>query len=352
VGEPPDPTPDAGGDGSTPAAGDPSPEVGGSRRLGPSRRRIVAALVVVAAMATAALVFAEARRTPISDGASPSRSRPAKTVAFDLPEAEVPRLLVDGAVVVRLEPDSGIPVSEFSHGSEVQLQIFRPEGRFMPTLYLTTFPLPGGSGSIDMSFGEPITVRGRGGYVGRSERDTANLYVDLDDGSALDVMAVGLTDDQIIRFLDGLTRDGLNDPWTSTVDVRGLREVTAEPPPADGRSYEVVLRLPAGVGGAPDDPYRSLGLNLYSDGFESRLRGLLPGSVRPVETVEIDGVPAVLGTYDEDKDYWVLMEPEPGRALAMRTGYDRATVDWILAHAHFVDEATWDAATANPEYPS
>jgi hypothetical protein len=136
------------------------------------------------------------------------------------------------------------------------------------------------------------------------------------------------------------------------VDVEGLREVTAEPPPADGRSYQVVFRLPDGVGGAPADPYRSFELNLSSSSFESRLSDALSGSVRPVETVEIDGVPAALGTYDEDNDYWVLMEPEPGRALAMRIGYDRATVEWILAHARFVDEATWDAATANPERPS
>ena len=37
--------------------------------------------------------------------------------------------------------------------------------------------------------------------------------------------------------------------------------------------------------------------------------------------------------------------PEPGRALELRIGNNRATVDWVIEHARFVDEATWDEAT-------
>jgi hypothetical protein len=215
-------------------------------------------------------------------------------------------------------------------------------------LFLTTSHEPGGIGPIDPGFGDPVTVRGHDGHLAHSEPEAvAYLVVDLGDGSVLSVMAVGLTDTEIVRFLDGLARDELTDPWTTASDVRGLREVPVRPPPADARRYGARFGVPAGAVGATVEPLPSFGLNLSSNSYELRLQDRIPASSRPVEVVEIGGVPAVLGTYDENKDYWLLAEPEPARVMELRIAGDRATVDWIIAHARFVDEPTWDAATAN-----
>lgn len=84
---------------------------------------------------------------------------------------------------------------------------------------------------------------------------------------------------------------------------------------------------------------------LYRDGFETRLADRTSSTDGPVEMVDIACHPAALGLSDE---WWVLMEPEPGRVLELRIAGDRTVVDDVLAGARFVDEATWDAATSAP----
>jgi hypothetical protein len=151
---------------------------------------------------------------------------------------------------------------------------------------------------------------------------------------------------------------------------QGVREVPVAPAPADGRVYGARFALPdppAGPGREPGgghveqrplDPGSgeagssevaagtdgSFEMNLYQDGFESRLADRVSSTTGPVEMVEIGGVPAAVGPYGE-LDWWVMMEPDPGRTLELRISYDRATVDWVIAHARFVDEAAWDEAT-------
>jgi hypothetical protein len=132
------------------------------------------------------------------------------------------------------------------------------------------------------------------------------LSVELGDGNAIYVTAIGLTDDELVSFVNGLTPRP-NGGWVDTVAPQGLSEVTVAPPPADGRYYGGRFELP-GVA--------SLDLNLYQVGFESRLDDRVGDTSRPVETVSIDGLPATLGAYD-DTDWWVLVEPEPGRALEL-----------------------------------
>lgn len=137
--------------------------------------------------------------------------------------------------------------------------------------------------------------------------------------------------------MDGLTW-GPDGRWIDTVAPQGITEVDVAAPPPDGRYYGGQFELP-GLGW--------IDVKLYADGFESRLADRVGSTVAPVEAVEVDGHPAALGSYSDD-DWWVLVEPEPGRAQELRITGDRATVDEVLARARFVDEATWDAATSGP----
>jgi hypothetical protein len=61
----------------------------------------------------------------------------------------------------------------------------------------------------------------------------------------------------------------------------------------------------------------------------------------------VDGHPTTLGAYG-DTDWWVLLQPETGRALELGIAGDRTAVDQILSRVRFVDEATWDAITGPP----
>ncbi len=224
------------------------------------------------------------------------------------------------------------------------LQAFRRAGQLDgPMIFLTTLrPYnPATFGLLDEDTGDPIDVRGQVGYVGHfnGELGATSLSVELGDGNAIYVTAIGLTDDELVSFVNGLN-PGPNGGWVDTVAPQGVSEVNVAPPPADGRYYGGRFELPG---------IASVDVNLYQDGFESRLADRVNSTVRPVETVSIDGLPATFGAYRaDDTDWWVLLEPEPGRALELRIAGDRPTVARVLSQARFVDEDTWDAATDSP----
>ena len=161
------------------------------------------------------------------------------------------------------------------------------------------------------------------------------MSVELGDGNAIHLTAIGLTDAELIQFVDGLT-PGPDGRWVDNVAPQDVAEVGATPPAPDGRNYGSEFELPDGT---PIEVY------LYRDGFESRLADRASSTDGPVQMVDIAGHPAALGVSDE---WWVLVEPEPGRVLELRITGDRGTVDEVLAWARFVDEATWDAATSAP----
>lgn len=297
----------------------------------PRGRYLVGAGALVAATALVVALLAGGPAPDVATETAPAGS--------SLPEAEVPRLLIDGATLLDDEGDGASPGAV--DPTQV-LQAFRQGGRVDgPMVFVTTLrPYnPVTFGLIDDEYGDPVDVLGRVGYVAGSsgERKGTTLSVELGDGSAIHVTAVGLTEAELVSFVDGLTPrpDGR---WQATVAPQDIAEVDVAPPPADGRSYGGEFELP---GVARFD------LHLYPDGFESRLADRVSSSDRPVETVSVDGQPATLGAYD-DMDWWVLAQPEPGRALELRISGDRAAVDQILSRARFVDESTWDAATDQP----
>jgi hypothetical protein len=264
------------------------------------------------------------------DTTTPSNSNGA---APGLPDAEVPRLVIEGATFAMSEGEGAAPVE--ADNTRI-LQVFRRPGRLDgPMVFVTTLrPYnPAGFGLLTESTGDPIDVRGRVGYVGHmnGEHGAMTLSVDLGNGDAIHVTAIGLTDQDVVGFLNALT-SGSDGRWVATGAPLGLGEVAVAPPPSDGRYYGGQFELP-GVA--------LVDVNLYQDGFESRFADRVDATVQPVETVTVDGHPAALGAYS-DTDWWVLLEPEAGRAMELRINGDRASVDRILGLAHFVDEATWD----------
>jgi hypothetical protein len=305
--------------------------------------------------------------TQLGTDAEEVRTAPADEVGespYGLPAADLPRLLVDGAQVMRSDES----VLRLGRNDVSVLQAFRPAGRLDgPRLSLATVSDLGSYFLIDDSGGRPVEVRGRTGYVADdSSLLSTRLSVDLGDGTAIDVQAAGLTEPEITGFLDGLEQSEPGGRWTSTVSLHGMSEVEISPTPIDGRQYNVVFDLPDPPGGpafqpgydysdhgtdaspatVPADPGAPVreyfDVNLFPTGFEDRLAQVQTD--RPLEMVEVDGVPAVLGA-TSDTNWFVLLEPEPGRALQLGIGNNRASVDWVIEHAHFVDEATWDAAT-------
>jgi hypothetical protein len=157
--------------------------------------------------------------------------------------------------------------------------------------------------------------------------------------------------------------------------MHDMSEVSVDPPPADGRTYSAIFGLPDPPAGPPFTPGYELGedhgelipipdqpgnlmtapgsdeffeVSLHADGFDRRLLGHLFGAYPSIEMVEVDGFPAALvgGPSSAGGGYWSLwFEPAPGRAMSISVANNRATIDWIIAHARFVDEGTWDSVT-------
>lgn len=230
-----------------------------SRRR-PRRRLVLAASAVAAA---AALVVTVAQDGPTTDVAETTPAAPSGPGAPGLPDAEVPRLLIEGATLQQSEGEGASPVRP---DTAKVLQAFRRAGLLDgPMIFLTTLRPhnPATFGLLDGDTGDPIDVRGQVGYIGHfnGELGATTLSVELGDGNAIHVTAIGLTDDELISFVNGLN-PGLNGGWVDTVAPQGLSEVTVAPPPADGRYYGAEFELP-GVA--------SVEVNLYQDGFESRL---------------------------------------------------------------------------------
>ena len=95
------------------------------------------------------------------------------------------------------------------------------------------------------------------------------------------------------------------------------------------------------IGDLSDDGAGEFEVNLYQDPFDQRLADRAASTQGLVEEVEVDGIPASIGSYRDD-DHWVMLEPEPGRTVELRaSSMTREQVVEILAAARFVDEATW-----------
>jgi len=302
----------------------------------PWRRGVV---VVGAAAAAAAAVVALAQVAPsTTDDIDTSPAAPTAPV---MPDAEVPRLVIEGA---SLRMDEGEGASPFTDNPTMIRQSFRRTGRLDgPMIFLTTLrpynPLTFGLVTGEHGDPDPVVLRGRTGYVGHYNGELGATYmsVELGDGDAIYLIAIGLSDDELVEFVDGLA-PGPDGRWVASVSPQGVAEVDAAPPPTDGRYYGGQFELP---------DVASISVNLYQDGFEYRLADRVASTVAPVEVVDVDGHPATLGSYTAD-GWWVMLEPEPGRALELQIGGDRTVVDEVLARARFVDEASWDAVTSAP----
>jgi hypothetical protein len=309
----------------------------------PSRRRYL--LAGAAAATVVVLVVALAQLAPTSEDVETSDLAPSAPTGAILPSADVPRLLIDGATFQNTEGE-GRAVEPAEAG--VVGQSFRRPGRLDgPMIFLTTLHPwnPATFGLLDDEFGDPIEVRGQTGYIAQAsgEQGVMTLSVELGDGDALHTIAIGITDAEAVAFLNGLVPNP-DGRWASTATPDDLVEVSVAPDPADGWYYGGAFDLPAEVqAGREQAGNNTVDVNLYQDGFESRLGDRVASTTRPVEMVTVDGFPAALGAYNPT-DWWVLLEPEPGRALELRIPGDRSTVHWVLSHARFVDEAAWDAA--------
>lgn len=297
------------------------------------RPAIVAGALVAAAAAIVALVQVA---PSTHDRVDTTPIEPTEPKEPTLPRAEVPRLLVDGATYTGGDGEGATPVAD---DPTLTLQSFRRPGRLDgPMIFLSTLrPYDQSYGLVTDSDGDPVRLRGRTGYVRHhdDDQDATTMSVELGDGTAIYLTAVGLSDAELIEFVDGLT-PGPDGGWVDNVAPQDVAEVDATPPAPDGRNYGSEFELPDGT---PIEVY------LYRDGFESRLADRVSSTDGPVEMVDIAGHPAALGLSDE---WWVLLEPEPGRVLELRITGDRTVVDEVLARARFVDEATWDAATSAP----
>jgi hypothetical protein len=328
---------------------------------------------VVAIAAAAVLVVAVTQLVESSDEVRTTTAGPDDVGLPGRPNAEVSRLLVEGAPLV---DSTGGPGSQTAPAK--LFQAFRRPGRLDgPMVFLNTLRPYIPSDVSDEPCGDPIVVRGHDGFISHPNGDAGatTLLVDLGDGTAIDVSAIGLDDAELGAFVDGLDRAGPDQPWTIPTSPHGMGEVPVATP-SYGPSYGAVFALPDAATGPDFVPGREYGepatmvprqpgpcdsayLRLHEfvvagpeeyfgvtqppDGFERLLANRVLSTTGPVEMVDVNGVPAAVGAYS-DLDWWVMMEPEPGRALELRIGNNRATVDWIIAHARFVDEAAWDAA--------
>lgn len=306
------------------------------------RRHVLVGGSVAAAVAIVAFAVAERDQTTVDINTVPAA--PSKAGATGLPVAEVPRLLIGGATFLVSDGDVAAPVDH----TAVLFQSFRRAGRLDgPMIFLTTLRPwdPETFGLLDDLTGDPIEVRGRVGYLGRQpgEQGQTVVTVELGDGNALYLNTIGISADEAVAFLDGL--EAAPGGWQATALPPGLSELPVALAPADGRSYAATFDLPLT---ASVDPARDqclcVDVTLYQDGFENRLGDRVSSTTVPIEMVNVDGVPASLGSYN-DTDWWVMLEPEPGRALELRITGDRAVVEWVLSNARFVDEGTWDSAT-------
>lgn len=321
----------------TPIGDDP---IAGLHRLrgteAPTQRRWRRPAIVAGALAAAAaLVVAVGQVLPSTpDRVDTDPTDTTEPTGPALPDADVPRLLVDGATYTGGDGDGASPTAD---DQTQTLESFRRPGRLDgPMIFLTTLSSDLPYGLLSDENGDPVMLRGRIGYVRRDDDQGATtMSVDLGHGNAIYLTARGFTVAELIEFVDGLT-PGPDGGWVDNSAPQDVAEVDATPPAADGRTYGSEFELPDAT---------SIEVYLYRDGFESRLADRVSSTTGPVEMVDIAGRPAALGVSDE---WWVLMEPEPGRVLELRITGDRATVDEVLARARFVDEAAWDAATSTP----
>jgi hypothetical protein len=317
---------------SNPTSGPPPADVG-HPTWSPARRRLVLSGAVAAAAAVVGAVAVVG--TAAVDGPD-AETTDAGLAAPGLPAAEVPRLVIEGA---RFQPTSDEGAAPVRVDTDKVTQVFRDAERLDgPMIFLTTL-LPHDEatfGLVDEDTGEPVDVRGRTGFIDppSGDKEATRLSVELGDGSAIYAIAIGMTGDELVAFVDGL-EPAPRGRWAATAAPPGVEETTVAPAPRDGRHYSGRFVLP----GVTD-----VEVALYQDGFEDRLADRVNATDRPVEEAAVDGHPAALGAYG-DTDWWVLLEPEPGRAVEIRINGDRAAVDRVLSRARFVDEVTWDALT-------
>jgi hypothetical protein len=282
--------------------------------------------------------------------------------AAGLPPA--PRLLIEGSSLW-VDVDDAYPMPT---DRELVVQSFRVAGRLDgPMIFLATYlPIaPSDTGlRFTMGDGDPVPVLGRTGLLSHplGEAGPAVVTVELDDLSHVQVTAVGVTDADLVAFVDGLTDAGAH-RWNAASLPAGMAEVPVAPDPTDGRTYSAYVALADAPVQPGEHPAGDIEVVLYQDGFEYRLLSAVGSTVGPIETRMIGGAPATIGSGEtvlvgglpaafgaySDHDFWVLLEPEPGRALQIRIqNRTRAEVDAILAQARLVDEATWQAAVMLP----
>jgi hypothetical protein len=221
----------------------------------------------------------------------------------------------------------------------VMLQSFGATDRPSPLLFLHTVTVEerANFGLLDEATGEPFTAREATGYAARDRSDRGwNLSLELSDGRALYVTALGLDLKDVIPILDGLVvRD--DGGWTASTLPAGMSELPRSES-WDGCSYSAWADLPNDNAGAFE-------INLYNDPFDERLADRVSSTIGAVRQLTIDGVPAITGDYDDaGSDHWVLFEPQPGRTMEIRASHmSQDDVATIVGHGRFVDEATWQS---------
>lgn len=322
----------------------------------PGRRPVARLVAAGVAAATVAAVLAVAvsddrqdRQVVASapeDPAAPPAATDGGPAPRDLPDAPVPRLGFDpaGFRFQRVEECGGsMPPStvEVPDGRP-QPPVFQTFGRShheSPLLFLRTLEPRelANFGLLDATRGDAFDVRGVTGYAAaaHSAERGWNLSVELPDGRALYAIAVGLDLDAVTAVLDGLDprADG---GWEPATLPQSMRELEPSEVATDSGCYSAGGVLPAVTAGTFE-------VTLYNDAFDQRLADRAASTVGAIEPAEVDGVPAAIGSYADD-DHWVMFEPEPGRSMEIRAGsMARGEVLDLLAHARFVDEATWQA---------
>jgi hypothetical protein len=169
----------------------------GPRSVRRHRRRLVAVAAAVVLLVGGAAIL----RTGSGDSGSVVASQPVAWYSDDVSSMEVPSLLPDGWTLTDVHPDSPGPTNQTTW------QLFAVDGPSPLSRGVVVGSEPTASRSLPV--GPTLTVRGQDAVAAPSNHPfvpAGAVEVDWAEGDYFhDVVAVGMTRDEVVDFLDSLT---------------------------------------------------------------------------------------------------------------------------------------------------
>lgn len=308
--------------------------IAGRQRARGRRRAAVAAVMIVAiAGGLASTIDGEGRRQVVAG-----------------PPAALPRLVLDldGYTVVGATEQAEAP-SEAARGGSLTV-LARPDaGLSGPALFVRTVPKGAQYGFGEQSpIARTVDIGGLTGYVQPYTALARSLGWRLEDGSGVHLVSLRLDEEQLVAAARALRIDAGVIAWAPDALPAGLVPLrTTESEPNSTVFAETAYRGPKGE--SVKVLAQPAGQHVVDDYVLDRA-----AAARQVSEVEVDGVPAVLSTYELGDRRSLIWAVRPG-FMAEMDGTDLTDGELVAAaeSLRLADDEEWARllATVGPEEP-